>query len=120
MLKIFCNFIPNIVCGDPDPSCMNDKIKSLTKKKSAFYRSQRQSVRFDSITSDAMTLEVPKTVSVSKLKYYERLATNLSDSQTSPKTCWSILKKISNGTKIPFITPLLGNHKFTTDFRSYS
>ena len=64
-----------------------------------------------------MTLEVPNTVSVSKLRYYERLATNLNDSQTVTETCRSILKTFANGTKIRFMPPVLANHKFTTDFK---
>ena len=43
-----------------------------------------------------MTLEVPNAVSVSQLKYYERLATNFNDSQTAPKTYKSIFKTFSS------------------------
>ena len=94
---------------------MNEKIKSLIRKKNTFYRSQRKSINFDYTTLDAMTLEVSNAISISKTKYYEPLATKLNDPQTASKTYWSILKTFVNGTKIPVIPTLLGNNKLITD-----
>ena len=53
---------------DRDPHWINE-IKSLIKKKNAFYRSKRKSINFDYITLDAMTLKVSHAVSISKTKY---------------------------------------------------
>ena len=64
-----------------------------------------------------MTLEVSNTLSISKTKYYERLAIKLTDPQTASKTYWSILKTSANGTKIPVIPPLLEKNKLITDFK---
>ena len=47
-----------------------------------------------------MTLDVSNSISVSKTKYFDRLAINLEDCQTAPKTYWSILKTFVNGAKI--------------------
>ena len=58
---------------------MNEKIKSLIKKKNAFYHSQRKSINFDYTILDAMTLEVSNAISMSKTKYYERLASKLNE-----------------------------------------
>ena len=60
ILNIFHNFIPNktILCDDQDSPWMNEKIKSLIKKKNAFYRSQRKSINFNYTNLNAMTLEV--------------------------------------------------------------
>ena len=75
------------------PPWMNEKIKSLVKKKNAFYCSQ----------------------SISN-KYYERLAIKFNDPQRDSETYWSILKTFFNGIKIP-VVPLLENNKFITDFK---
>ena len=63
-----------------------------------------------------MTLELPNATSVSKTKYFEYLAINLSYHQTS-KTYWSILKTFVNGIMIRIILLLLENNKLITDFK---
>lgn len=50
-----------------------------------------------------MTLKVSNAVSVSKTKFYERLATKPNDPKTASKAYLFILKTFSKGTKIPFI-----------------
>ena len=81
ILNIIHNFIINktILYDHRDPPWMNEKIKSLINKKNAFYRSQRKSINFDYTTLDAMTIEVSNAISISKTKYYERLAIKLND-----------------------------------------
>ena len=66
MLNIFHNFIPNktTLCEDRAPPWMNEKIKSLVKKKNAFYCSQRKSINFDYTTLDVTTLEVSNSISI--------------------------------------------------------
>ena len=56
--KIFHKFVPNktILCDDQDLPRMNEKIKSLIKKKSAFYCSRRKSINCEYTTLDAMAL----------------------------------------------------------------
>ena len=49
------------------------------------------------------------------MKYHERLANNLNDPKTAPKTYWAIFKTFVNGCKIPLIPPLLVD-KLVTDF----
>ena len=64
-----------------------------------------------------MTLELPNATNVSKTKYFEYLAINLSYHQTSSKTYWSILKTFVNGIMIRIILLLLENNKLITDFK---
>ena len=64
-----------------------------------------------------MTLELPNATSVSKTKYFEYLAINLSYHKTSSKTYWSILKTFVNGIMIRIILLLLENNKLITDFK---
>ena len=82
-----------------------------------FYRSHRKSINFDYTTIDAMALDVSNSISVSKTKYFDRLAINLEDCQSAPKTDRSIFKTFVNGTKIPNIWPLLENNKLITKFK---
>ena len=56
-------------------------------------------------------------VSSSKDVYYERLAYKLNDPNTSAKECWSIIKTLVNGKKVPLIPPILVNNKRVTNFK---
>ena len=51
-----------------------------------------------------------------KSKFHEKLAVNLSDPKTAPKTCWSFSKTFVNRSKIPSVPPLLVNNEFVADF----
>ena len=44
ILNVFHNFIPNKItlCDDKDPSCMNEGIKHLSKKKKAIFQKQKE------------------------------------------------------------------------------
>ena len=118
LLNIFHNFIPNkiILCDDKDPPWMNDKIKNLIKRKNWLFQCQRKSGNLDYASLNSITQDISNAVNSSKLKYHERLALNLNDPKTAPKTYWKILKTFVNGTKIPLIHPLLVGNQLVTDF----
>ena len=118
LLNIFHNFIPNkiILCDDKDPPWMNDEIKNLIKRKNWLFQCQRKSGNLDYASLSSITQTMSNTVNSSKLKYHERLALNLNDPKTAPKTYWKILKTFVNGTKIPLIPPLLVGNQLVTDF----
>ena len=52
-----------------------------------------------------------------KNKHYSKLAKELLDPSTSPKTYRSILKTFLNNKKIPVIPPIFHDNKFITDFK---
>ena len=53
----------------------------------------------------------------SKKKYYEKVSNKLSNDKLNGKCYWTILKRLFNSKKIPFIPPILHEDKFVTDFR---
>ena len=118
LLNIFHNFIPNkiILCDDKDPPWMNDEIKNLIKRKNWLFQCQRKSGNLDYACLNSITQDISNAVNSSKLKYHERLALNVNDPKTAPKTYWKILKTFVNGTKIPLIPPLLVGNQLVTDF----
>ena len=52
-----------------------------------------------------------------KEKYFYDLSLKLNNTQTSPKTYWSIIKSCYNGRKIPVMPPLSVNGKIITNFK---
>ena len=118
LLNIFHNFIPNkiILCDDKDPDWMNDEIKNLIKRKNWLFQCQRKSGNLDYASLNSITQDISNAVNSSELKYHERLALNLNDPKTAPKTYWKIFKTFINGTKIPLIPPLLVGNQLITDF----
>ena len=116
LLNFFHNFISSktILCDDKDPPCMNDEIKNLIKRKNWLFQCQRKPGNLASLNS--ITQDILNAVNTSKLKYHERLARNLNDPKTTPKTYWKISKTFANGTKIPLILPLLVGNQLVTDF----
>ena len=118
LLNFFHNFIPNkiILCDDKDPPWMNDEVKNLIKRKNWLFQCQRKSGNLDYASSNSITQDISNAFNSSKLKYHERLALNLNDPKTAPKTYWKILKTFVNGTKIPLIPPLLVGNQLVTDF----
>ena len=85
----------------------------MIQRKNSLYQRQRKSGSIDYTSLNALTLDISKAISSTKLKYHERLANKLNDPKTAPKTYWVILKTFVNGIKIP---PLLVNNKLVTDF----
>ena len=59
-----------------------------------------------------------QAVSNRKQEYYNSIALKLSNSKTSAKTYWTILKTFYNGKKIPFISLLLIKNKLVSNFKT--
>ena len=76
----------------------------------------KKSRNLDYASLNSITQDISNAVNSSKLKYHERLALNLNDPKTAPKTYWKILKTFVNGTKTPLIPPLLVGNQLVTDF----
>ena len=60
--------------------------------------------------------EVSDLIYEEKNDYYIALAKKLSDTTTSYKTYWPILKTFYNTKKVPIIPPILIENKLETDF----
>ena len=61
--------------------------------------------------------EVLELVDNAKNDYYDMLANKLSNSSTSSKTYWPILKTFCNNKKIPLIPPIFIGNKLESDFK---
>ena len=59
-----------------------------------------------------------QAVSNRKQEYYNSIALKLSNSKTSAKAYWTILKTFYNGKKIPFISLLLIKNKLVSNFKT--
>ena len=80
------------------------------------FQCQKKFRSLDYASLNSNTQDISNAINSSKLKYHERLALNLNDPKTAPKTYWKILKTFVNGTKIPLIPPLLVGNQLVTDF----
>ena len=89
---------------------------NLIKRKTWLFQCQRKSRNLDYASLNSITQDISNAVNSLKLKYHERLALNLNDPKTAPKTYWKILKTFVNLTKIPLIPPLLVGNQLVTDF----
>ena len=95
---------------------MNDEIKNLIKRKNWLFQCQRKSGNLDHASLNSITQDTSNLVNSPKLKYHVRLALNLNDPKTAPKTYWKTLKTFVNETKIPLIPLLLFGNQLVTDF----
>ena len=109
ILNIFRNFIPNkvVLCDDKEPAWVNEEVRFLIKQKNLMFRIQRKISDFDIGILNKLSEDLTNAITNSKLAYYRRIASKLNDSNSAPKTYWSILKLFVNGKKIPLIPPIL-------------
>ena len=120
LLNIFRNYIPNkkIKCDYRQPPWMTDDIKKSLKQRSKFTKyfyknGQRNS---DHITVLQKSEECTNLISEAKKNYILKMTSKLEDSNTAPKTYWSILNRFLYNKKIPAIPPLLVDGTFILDF----
>ena len=99
-----------------NPPWMNDRIKHPIKKERTIFQKQRESNTGDHVILSDITLELSNATSFSKVKYHERLAIKLNDSNTALKPYWSILKTFVNGLKFPLMPPFPVNNQFVANF----
>ena len=120
LLNIFRNYIPNkkIKCDYRQPPWMTDDIKKSQKQRSKltkyFHKNgQRNS---DYIKVLQKSEECTNLISEAKNNYILKMTSKLEDSNTAPKTYWSILNRFLYNKKIPAIPPLLVDGTFISDF----
>ena len=61
--------------------------------------------------------ECAKQILEAKKNYIVEMTKKLADSNTSPKTYWTILNRLLYNRKLPTIPPLLVDSKLVSDFR---
>ena len=120
LLNIFRNFIPNeiIKCSYKDPPWISSEIKKVVRKKNRLYKKYVANGKCDEDETrlKQLTDHISELIANTKSKYFSNLSDKLNDPLTSPKTYWSIMKRLMNKIKVPNIPPLLVDGTIETDF----
>ena len=120
--NVFDNYIPNkiITINDRDPPWLTSRIKNIICDKDMLYHQYihngRSQSDFDKV-QEACHL-INDLICKGKNEYYSRMSCKLSNSKTSSKAYWSILKTFFCDKKVPVIPPLLFNNEYITDFNA--
>ena len=121
LLNIFRNFVPNenIIIDEKDLPWITEAIKykvsQLNKLYDYFISNGKQNIDYQRVLEATNNLN--HTINFSKSEYYRRLSLKLSNTKTSPKAYWTILKSIFSNKKIPKIPPLFVNNNVISDFK---
>ena len=111
ILNIFKNYVPNekIIVNEKDPPWITQTIKyrisQIHKLYDSFIYKGKRNADYESVI--VATNNLNQLINNSKSEYYNRLSSKLSNTNTSPKAYWTILKSIFSNKKIPKIPPLL-------------
>ena len=85
-----------------DPPWIINKIKSLIKNKTQYFRNW---VKLNNLVSirhfEQMQDGLRKNIEIFKPKYNSKLSRKLATNKINPKCCWSILKSFLNKKKFP-------------------
>ena len=93
------NYIPNeiITIDDKDPPWINNKIKSLIKHKTEYFKNCYKTKDSASIRHlEHMQDSLRRNIEISKQKYYSKLSSKLTSNKINSKCYWSILKTFLN------------------------
>ena len=119
--NVLSNFIPHetITCEEKKPPQFNKNIIiNLIKNKNIFYKShtanENNTNKKDAIK--ALQNKLTSTIENAISEYYSKLLMKLSNTETSSKAYWPILRSFGNDKKILIIPPLYHNCNFITDF----
>ena len=119
--NILSNFIPHetIAFDDRDPPWINSQVKHLINEKNAIYKNYLKNNKSNQSFATLQSFQSQLSLLIANLKnkYYSKVAKNLLDPSTSPKTYWSILKTFLNNKKIPVIPPIFRANEFIVDFK---
>ena len=119
--NIMSNYIPHetFICDDRDPPWMNKDIKQLNLGENHACKSYFGNDRTLKLFNQLWFLQAKLNSLIEEFKnrYYILLSYRLVDPITSQKSYWSILKTFPNNTKIPYISLLLHQDKFVTEFK---
>ena len=98
------------------PPWMNDFVKSKIKWKNQLYKIYTKNgyTCNDYLQFKEATVLVCQVIARRKENYHI-IASKLNNPKSSAKACWSILKTVNNGKKIPVIPPLLINNELISD-----
>ena len=114
------NYIPNkkIKCDYRQPPWMTGNIKKSLNKRCKlakfFYKNRQRKIDHDKVLEKSE--ECTKQILEAKKNYILKMTKKLKDSNTSPKTYWSLLNRLLYNKKIPTTPPLLVDGKLVSDF----
>ena len=120
LLNIFRNYIPNKKnkCDYRQPPWMTDNIKKSLKERCKltkfFYKNGQRKIDHDKVLEKSE--ECSKQILEAKKNYILKMTKKLADSNTSPKTYWTILNRLLYNKKLPTVPPLLVDGKLDSEF----
>ena len=120
LLNIFRNYIANkkIKCEYRQPPWMTDNIKKSLKQRSKltkiFYNNGQRNR--DHIKVLEKSEKCTSLITEAEKNYIPKMTSKLENSNTAPKTYWSILNRLLYSKKILAIPPLLVDGNFISDF----
>ena len=121
LMNIFSNYIPNklITIDDKDPPWMNDYIKrKIMEKKVACKSFNTNNKNYDAyLKLQTISTELSEMISKRKYDYHSQLSDKFNSPMMSSKGCWTFLKTLYNGKKIPLIPLILVNNKLISVFK---
>ena len=119
--NISSNFISHetVTCDDRDPPWINKNTKQIIQEINSTYRSYILNEKNPQIFHKVNYLQkqLKKFIEHSQEKYYIHISKKLTDTMTSLKTYWSLLKILLNNKKITCIPPLLQDNIYVTGFK---
>ena len=92
----------------------NKSLKERCKLTKFFYKNGHRKTDHDKVLEKSA--ECTKEVLEAKKNYILKMIKKIADSNTAPKTCWTILNRLLYNKKLPTIPPLLVDGKFVSDF----
>ena len=94
--------------------CIKRSLKERCKLTNFFYKNGQRKIDHDKVLEKSE--ECTKQILEAKKNYILKMTKKLADSNTSPKTYWTILNRLLYNKKIPKIPPLLVDGKLVSDF----
>ena len=64
-----------------------------------------------------MQQHLSKLIENARNKYFFRTSEKLNNPNTSTKCCWSLIKTLLNGKKVPCVPPIYNNNRYVTEFK---
>ena len=92
---------------------MTTKIKGLNSQKNKLYsRIKKGNNSFlNKQLLHNLQQALSKSIEHAKNKYFFRICEKLNNPNTSTKRCWSLIKTLLNGKKVPCVFPIYDNNR---------
>ena len=86
---------------------MNKRIKTLIAEKNALSKRLKRRMLNSKLLDKlyAWQAKLQSSINFFQFEYYMKISKKLCDPSTSPKCCWTFLKTLLNGRKIPCMPP---------------